>query len=83
MISMKIYPRSNIIFVEADPEDMHDNALFGVLDQDKAHWNEGMRGTSMPLDRFMEKLQDTVTEMLREGMTKVKTEVQDDDWDDW
>jgi len=83
MINVKIYPRSNKIFVDADPEDMTDNALFGVLDQDNVRWSEGMRCVSMPLDEFMNRLTDTVTEMLREGMTKTTTEVQDDDWDDW
>ena len=68
MIGIKIYPRSNKIFIEADHNEMFDNVFFGMIDTENMHEEEMMQCFSMPLDKFMDNVKDTVIEMIRDGM---------------
>jgi len=84
MIQLNIYPRTNKIIVNADPNDMLDNVFANMLDYKTLCWREMEQCVHMPLDEFMDRLKETVAEMLYEGMTKTElTPVEDvPDWDD-
>ena len=73
MIGIKIYPKLNRIFIEADRNHMFDNVFFSMVDTENMHEEEMMRCFSMPLDKFMDNVKDTVIEMIRDGMNNAGT----------